>query len=292
MAGSNLEGQLVIGDDNWLQHVAPVIDGKRVCKGLVPRDYDQFPQGYYASAPAWSLDDMPMIPMEEWPERIRDMEASKSRISDIYARGNNGQRIPSLDQGSFGYCWSYSTTACIQMVRSICNMPFVPLSGHSMACVIKNFKDEGAWGCLSLDFAKERGAMPQNLWPQGNDPRSMSHANDTPANWEIAKSFRVVEGWLDLKPAVYDRDMSAQQVATALLSRIPVIGDYNHWGHSVAVMDLVDVYPNRSNRDPMRYGVRLKNSWTDRWGTNGEGILKDSKAWPNGGAAPRVVVGA
>lgn len=290
--GSNLEGQLVIGDDNFKDWMPPIVDGKRLSMGLVPRDYDQFPQGYYASAPAWSLDDMPLIPWEEMPERIQDSEFQKSRISDIYARGNKGQRIPALNQGSFGYCWSYSTTACIQMIRAIANQPYEPLSGHSMAAVIKNFRDEGAWGCLSLDFARERGVQPQRLWPEGNNPGSMNRANDTEANWKEAAKYKVTEGWLDLKPAVYDRDMSAQQVATALLSRMPVIADFNHWGHSVALMDLVDVYPNRSARDPMRYGVRLMNSWGDRWGTLGAGILKDSKAWPNGGACPRVVVGA
>lgn len=286
--GSNLEGQLVIGDDNVADVIPPIIDGSRRAMGLVPRDYDQFPQGYYASAPAWSLDDMPLIPMEEWPERIRDMEANKSRISDIYARGNKGQRIPSLDQNGQGYCWAYSTVACVQMVRAINNMPYVELSPHSVAAKIKNWRDEGAWGCLSLDFIKENGVMPANLWPQ----KSMSRSHDTPANWEVAKAFRVVEGWLDLKPAVYDRDMSAQQQGTALLSRMPLIQDYNHWGHSVAGMDLVDCYPNRSARDISRYGVRIKNSWTDRWGTFGEGVLKDSKAWANGGACPRVVVGS
>jgi hypothetical protein len=284
---SNLEGQLVIGDDNWLDHLSPIIDGKQVCKGLVPRDYSTHPQGCYASAPAWSLDDMPLVAWEEMPDRIRDMEASKTRISDIYARGNNGQRIPSLDQNGQGYCWAYSTTACVQMLRAISNMPYVPLSAHSVACVIKNFQDEGAWGCLSLDFVRERGICPQSIWPA----KSMSRQFDTPDNWEKAKEFRVVEGWVDLKPAVYDRDMSAQQVATCLVLRQPVIADYNHMGHSMAIMDLVDVYPNRSPRDPMRYGIRHKNSWTDRYGTNGEAVFKDSKAWPNGGACPRAAWG-
>lgn len=284
---SNLEGQLVIGDDNFLSYVNPLVDGHRMGSGLVQRDYSTFPQGYYASAPAWSLDDMPLIPMEEWPERIRDMEATKSRISDIYARGNNGQRIESLDQNGHGYCWSYSTAACIQMLRAISNMPYVQLSAHSVACVIKNFRDEGGWGALSLDFAKDKGYVPVSLWPA----KSMDRRYNTPDNWQAALEYRVTEGWVDLKPAVYDRDMSGQQVGTSLLNRVPVICDYNWWGHSVAAMDLVDVYPSRSSRELSRYGVRIRNSWSDRWGTNGDGVLKDNKAFPNGGAAPRVAWG-
>lgn len=286
--GSNLEGQLVIGDDNFADWMPPIVDGKRLSMGLVPRDYDQFPQGYYASAPAWSLDDMPIIPMEEWPERIADMTATKSRISDMYDKGNKGQRIPSLDQNGQGFCWSYSTVGCVQAIRAICGMPYVELSPHSVACKIFNFQDRGAWGALSLDFVKENGVVPASLWPQ----KSMNRSNDTPSNWEAAKAFRVVEGWMDLKPAAYDRELSILQQGTALLSRMPTIDDFNWWGHSVFAMDLVDVYPNRSARDPSRYGKLIQNSWTDRWGTLGRGVLKDSKAWSNGGACPRVVMGS
>ena len=119
----------------------------------------------------------------------------------------------------------------------------------------------------------------------------MSRQWNTEANWQAAKEFRVTEGWVDLQPAVYSRDMSAQQVATCLLNRLPVIGDFNWWGHSVCVMDLVDVYPSRAANDPRRYGTRILNSWRDSWGDLGEGVLKDSKAWPDGGAAPRVAWG-
>ncbi len=284
---SDLSDELVIGDADWVKIEQPIVDGSTVCKGLVPRDYSQLPVGCYAAAPPWSLDDMPLIPMEEWPERIADMEAKKRRVSDIYAVGNLGQRIPSLDQNGQGYCWAYSTTACVQMLRSIANMPYVPLSAHSVACKIKGFRDQGGWGALSLDFIKAHGVMPQSVWPA----KSMSRQYDTEANWETAKPYRVTEGFVDLEPAVYDRRMSILQVGTCLLSMVPVIADYNHWRHSVALMDLVDVYPNRSARDPLRYGTRHKNSWTDRYGVNGEAVLKDSKAWPDGGAAPRVVWG-
>jgi hypothetical protein len=187
-----------------------------------------------------------------------------------------------------GNCWSYSTAACIQMIRAIANQPYVQLSAHSVACVIKNFRDQGGWGCLSLDMARDKGYVPVSLWPA----KSMDKRYNTPENWKAALEFRVTEGWVDLVPSVYDRDMSAQQVGTCLLSNIPVIGDFNWWGHSVALADLVDVYPDRSPRDIKRYGTLCKNSWTDRWGNRGWGVLKDSKAWPNGGAAPRVAWGA
>jgi hypothetical protein len=244
--------------------------------------------GSYKSAPPYNPADMPLIPWEEMPERIRDMEATNSRLSDMRMVGNSGQPIESLDQNGQGYCWAYSTTSCVQMLRCKANKPYVPLSAHSVACVIKNFRDQGGWGAASLEFVTERGVMPQSIWPA----KSMSRQYDTPSNWEKAKHYRVAEAWVDLMPALYDRDMTAQQQLTCLLNRIPVIGDFNWWGHSVCVLDAVDVYPERSARDPRRYGQRILNSWSDNWGDLGMGVLKDSKAIADGGAAPRATWGA
>jgi len=138
-----------------------------------------------------------------------------------------------------------------------------------------------------LDWFMTRGCVPESLWPA----KSMSQKYNTQENWKVAAEYRVTEGWVDLKPAQYDRDMTIQQVGTCLLMQIPVIGDYNFWSHSVCLMDLVDVYPNRSATDKSRYGVRINNSWTDSYGVLGEAVLKDSKAWPDGGAAPRATWG-
>jgi hypothetical protein len=284
---SDLSNEFVIGDHNWMDHINPIVDGHRMGSGLIARDYEAVPVGSYAAAPAWSLDDMPLIPWEEMPERIKDMERTKSRISDIYERGNYGNRIPSLDQNGQGYCWAYSTAACVQALRAIANMPYVQLSAHSVACKIKNFRDEGAWGCLSLDFAKENGYVPTSLWPE----KSMSRAHDNEANWRAAREFRVTEGFVELEPEVYDRDMSIQQQLTCLLNMIPVIGDFNYWGHSVGIFDAVDAFPDRSARDPSRYGTRIKNSWRDGWGKLGYAVMTGSKAFANGGAAPRVAWG-
>ena len=283
---SDLSNAFVIGDDDRRIHT--VVDGQRFGRGLVARDYSTHPVGYLGmTAPPFSIDDMPLTPMEQWPERIAEGEAKKSFISHMYAAGNFGLKIPSLDQNGQGYCWAYSTTACVQALRCVANMPYHQLSAHSVACVIKDFRDQGGWGAASLEFISQRGVVPTSLWPA----KSMRREHDNPANWEVAKQFRVTEGWVDLQPPVYDRDISAQQVGTCLLNRIPVIGDYNWWGHSVAIFDLVDAYPNRSATDIRRYGTRIQNSWTDQWGDAGQGVLKDSKAFPDGGAAPRVVVG-
>lgn len=295
--------EVLIGEHNFAEHVFAVVDGENKAKGLVPRDYSRFPQGCYGAAPAWSVD-MPLIPRSEWSERIKDMEATKSRLSDIRLSGNNGQSIPSLDQNGRGYCWFHSGTSCVLLLRAVANMPYVSLSAYAGACIIKNYRDEGGWGAQGLDFLMTRGVPSDAFWPQ----RSVSRSNDTPACWENAKLHRVTEGFIDLQAAQYDRNLTWDQVMTCLLSRIPIIGDHNWWAHSIAHMDPVDGVSSRGmtrmgsgklatvqefdqiwsmNDVGAGYGVRIWNSWGDSWSDRGMGVLAGNKAIPDGATAPR-----
>src|SRR5206468_3151790 len=127
-----------------------------------------------------------------------------------------------------------------------------------------------------------------------------------------AALHKVTAGWVDLASAPYDRNLTFDQVGTLLLSNVPVVSDYNWWGHSVCAMDLVNGTQMRDNtRDPSSgkkaalrvfdeiwgmndpvtggYGVRILNSWGDGWSDHGMGLLSSSKAVPNGAVAPRVV---
>ena len=90
--------ELVITDANFTFHAAPPPDRK---KGLIPRDFKATPRGFYASCKAV---DVPLIDMSEWPDRIKDKEANKSRLSDVRLTGDAGKPIPSLDQDGVGYC--------------------------------------------------------------------------------------------------------------------------------------------------------------------------------------------
>lgn len=257
----------IIGDDDT---IAP-IDGMRGC---VPRDFGIQPLKMMAVQFA-------TYDRSTWPDRIRELVATQSQLSDIRNGGNYGQPIPSLDQNGQGYCWAYSTTAGCQLLRAKANQPYVPLSAHSVACKIKGFRDEGAWGALSQEFIVKNGIVPQSHWPA----KSMSRSHDNPDNWAEAKKYRIGEEWADMAAEAWDRNLSADQVATMLLSRNPVVCDYNWWGHSVCGMDLVDLYPTRPATSLSRYGIRILNSWTDQWGENGTGVLADSKAWPDNATA-------
>ena len=289
---------LIIGDDNYTKFIGNVVhDGEQKKFGLIPRDYSKHPVGSYANSFLMrDVRDVPMIAMEEWPERIKERERTGSQMSQIRLKANGqGGPIPSLDQDGYGYCWNHSTTSSLIILRMMMNLPYVRLSAFAIGSIIKNFVDEGGWGAQSMDFCvsgftrngrKYLGVPSVEFWPEKSTNRALATDDRV---WQNAALHVVTEGFIDVEAAQYDRDLSAQQVGSLLLQDIPVVCDYNWWGHSVCGIDLVDVYPDRPARDIRRYGVRILNSWRDSWGELGTGVLKDSKAFPDGAVAPRAM---
>lgn len=276
-----LDGKFVIGDETPSLEYEALRDGR--AKGLIPRNYDDNPQGCYAAAPAWDLASLPLVPWDEIPDRIAWMTESKTRLIDL------GDAVDSLDQNGQGYCWFYSGTTAIMQLRARNNQPNVRLSAHSGAWTIKGGRDEGGWGAAGLDFQRDRGVIPAELWPE----KSMSGSKyGTEANWNVAKEYRVTEGFVDLEPPAYDRDLSFHQVISCYLNRIPVISDFNWWGHSVCGLWCHDINKQLPKHDPNRYAANeILNSWSNSWGVRGRGVLKGSKAFPNGASAPRATWG-
>lgn len=276
----------VIDDDNYSAYVQdPEVDGERKSRGLIPRDYNLFPQGCYASAPSWSVN-MPLIPRSEWSDRIKGLIDAQAQLSDIRLRGNKGNPIPSTDQNGRGYCWIHSGTSAVLVNRAVMNEEYVALSAYAGACIIKNYRDEGGWGAQGLDFLMARGLPSEEFWPQ----RSVSRTHDNPATWENAAKHKVTEGFIDLAVAQYDRNLTFDQVATCLLSGVPVIGDFNWWGHSVCLLDLLDMDPSLDLMNINRWAIRLWNSWADSWGDRGMGVIKGRKCVPDGATAPRATL--
>jgi len=247
------------------------IDGSLKGRGYVERDYKLYPEEYLASP-----GEMPLIPKSEWSDRIKEMEREGSRISDVRMRMNAGNLMPSLDQGPVGYCWAHSTTHTVMLDAGMRKQPYVPLSAYMVAAIIKGGRDEGGWCGLSAKFVREIGICSQKTWPQGSRTLSL----DTPAMRAEAAKNKITEDWVDLTRAVYDQNLTFEQLATCLLSGIPCAVDFNWWGHSVCAMDLVEV-------EPGSFGIRILNSWSDGWGDKGMGVLRGSKALPNGAVATR-----
>ena len=257
--------EIVIHDGNAPKHLAPPSGFKT---GLVERNFATHPVGYNAKP-----FDLPLIPESQWQARLDAMIVAKAQLSDIRNQGMNGQPIPSRDQNGKGYCWAHSSTSAALIVRALNNQPYADLSAYAVACLIKDYRDEGGWGAESLEWIAKNGIPTSTTWPQ----QSMSRSNDNLAMRADAANHKFTE-WMDLDP----EDMQ-RQLVTCLLNSIPVVSDFNWWAHSVCTLDLVSINPFRT---------RIWNSWGDSWSKNGTGILEGSRAIPDGAIAPRVTMGS
>jgi hypothetical protein len=190
---------------------------------------------------------------------------------------------------------------CLMLMRAKMGLPYVRLSAFAVACMIKHFKDEGGWAALSLDFISEKGVPSVAFWPE----KSMDRANDNPKTWENARCHVATAQWADLAAAQYDRNLTEDQAVTLLLTRTPIAGDFNWWGHSVCLMDPVLVSDQKADYGSLdfnnakdlavyaaAFGKRGINSWTDDWGDLGEFTLTGQKAHLNGGVAIRELTAA
>lgn len=276
----------VITEDNYIERCR--INETQQAFGLIPRPMESHPVGSYAASRTYGSirDELPLIPWSDMPERIKELAATKSLLSDYRNVTLNGQPFPALNQGNSNFCWAYASVGAVMMLRASHNLQCVRLSGHAVGCKIKGFRNQGGWSAHSTQFITENGVPSVLTWKE----QSFSQANDTSQAWEEAKLFRIVEGWIDVDSPVYDRDLSFQQVLTLLINRVPVPSDFNWWGHAVVAIDPVDVYPSKPANDPSRYGVRILNSWSDSYGERGTAVLTGKKAVPDNAVGPRAVV--
>lgn len=208
-----------------------------------------------------------IIPRAEWPDRIADMERTKTRISDLVAQAG----LPCKDQNGTNYCWINAPAYTVEVMRVVQNQGMVILSPASAGAPIKNFRNVGGWGDEGLQWIVEKGLVPVDLWPAN----AISRQYYTQENKEIALNFRVIEWWR-LQPRNID------QLISCLLRRIPVACGYNWWRHEITVEDAV--------WHKGAIGTRIRNSWSMGWGDRGYSILQGSKMIPDDAVAPRSVL--
>lgn len=231
-------------------------------KGRVPRDRSQIPTGSMPFSKSFS---MPIIPRAEWPDRIADMERTKSRLSDICTQAG----IPPLNQNGTNYCWAHGPVTAMEIMRAVNGLPYVNLSAASVAAPIKRGANQGGWGGEALEYMVEHGTVSAEFWPLNSRNTSLDSKPEVQANRALHK----VTEWLDLDNRDFD------QLMTCLLLRIPVAIGLNWWSHEVCAVD--PVYEGG------KFQVRIRNSWGS-WGDNGYGLLSESKATPDDACAPIV----
>lgn len=271
-------GEPIINETNYHEFTDGVVDGQRMGRGLVPRNFKTCPYGSMEEARAV---DFQLIPESEWDARYDEMVEQKSFLSNIRLKGDNGQPILSQNQGQEGFCWYYSTAGAIMVAGARDFQPHVYLSAHAGACMVKNYRNEGGWCGESLKHHIEHGCPSKEFWPL----RSMSRSNDTPEMRANAALHKVTEGFYDLGSPIWDQKLTFQQLMTCLFLRIPCATDFNWWGHSVCALD-----PVRVERGS--WGIRIWNSWSDSWGDRGMGVLQGNQARPDGAVAIRVSGGS
>ena len=248
---SNLRGDLVI-DDNIAAGFAQQNRGRG--RGYMARDWDANPFASYANAFS-----APVIPRDEWDERIEELERTKSLLTDLEAY----RKVPVLDQKKTNYCWCYGAVAGI-MARSAAQGTAIPdLSAASAAAKIKNYQNVGGWGGEAIAGIKKFGVSTLEHWPNAAiDPQYDTHEQQLNAKQHMAVEFE------ELNPKSFDEVMSC------LLLGFPVPAGLLWWGHLVCFMDPLIIKPGQ-------YGVRFKNSWGAKWEKNGHGILTEKKATPD-----------
>lgn len=265
----------VYDETNFKEILDKITVDPTLARGCIPRDEVADPVGCRSYAPVANVQ---IIPRSEWSDRIREMRETGALLSQMMDKGNFGQRIPSLDQNGQGYCWNYSVTGAAMALRARDNLPYVRLSAHANAWMIKNGRDEGGWCQQALERLRTHGCPSVEFWPE----KSMDGRRyNTPETWANAK-LHVCQEWDDL-PSNLPRKDRFELLMTLLLLRRPVVCDRMRWAHSTYCLDPVEIERNS-------FGVLDQNSWGDRWEQNGRVIFREELAVYDGAVSPRLLV--
>lgn len=231
-------------------------------QGLIPRDYAAEPLGEGYAGPM----DFELIPRSEWPDRIADMERSKSRLTDLADFAG----LTVLNQNGTNYCWANSVVHCIEIGRIIQGEQFIRLSPASVAAPITGYRNVGGWPNKALEYIAKNGVVPESDWPCN----AIDRKYDTEATRQKRALFQA-DDWYDVPPRNFDALM------TCLLLRMPCAIALNWWGHAITAMS-----PHYANG---KFGVIIDNSWGPQWSDHGRSVLSEAKATPDECLAVKVV---
>jgi hypothetical protein len=256
------KGELIIDDSTPFDFALPP---KGKGRGLV------FPMSmapYSERETSEPFPDSLLIDESEWPERIKEMEQTKTRVSDIVARAS----LECKNQAMTNYCWGNSPAYAMEVIRVIQGQRKVYLSPASACAQIMNYQNNGGWADAFMKFVEKYGLVPESSWP-ANHWQDARYA--TQANKEKALNYRQTEWW-QLRPRT-DKEMMS-----CLLRRWPVSVGYNWWGHQITLED--PVWLNGT------YAGRGRNSWGMNWPSQGAGgyfILQGFRLTPDDAVVPR-----
>jgi hypothetical protein len=278
---------LTIGDHNYRDYLGdnPVHCGgeKRLCT-VKPRDYNARPYGSIGLTTVASKHadgTIPRIPIEEWPDRIADMDRNRSWALDHW----EGLGIDPLDQDGVGYCHAFSLASAAMIARGMQGLPYEELSASSIGGPVTGWKNAGAYILDDLEQGMRAGLCSTKFGPMLTTRRA-----DFKPGWEEdARNHKIEEAW-EGDPNDWVSFVSC------LLTGFVVPGGWNWWGHAVTAVRVVNTrasefrgaYRASRNLDPVAQQIYLAdffdldilNSWGN-WGKRGIGRLTGSKKYVN-----------
>lgn len=210
----------------------------------------------------------PVIPRNEWSARIKEQRERKQRVSDF-------QKFDPDDQDGLPVCWAAGTCHAFSTARVIMGLPFVRISGCSVAVPISGGHSGGYEGD-AVEYLTKHGGVSVDLWPYCSTDRSLDRKPEVSEN---RKHHVALES--------YECD-GFDEFATALLLGFPCTVAYNWWSHVVSLADLVEI-------EAGSYGLLIRNNWGDwesknDYGFSGYTVFREGrKGTPSSGFAFRQV---
>lgn len=246
-------GAKIVTETNWRDFVKPLAGDGVSESGLIIRDYDQVPvgsQGRVGRMPANML-----IPRVEWAERIEEQERKGLRLIDRC----ESTGLFRLNQSPSWYCWTYA--AVIAAMARLVQQNETPrlLTPESVAGPIMNYRKQGGWCSLALDYMMEHGIADANAWPWQSHSQANKRQYFEPSRDNAAQT-KVLEAW-DIQ--TFEEKMSC------LIRGIPLGSCYNREGHARASISpyydgrnfgCIDNDSYSTSSDPYDTQVRVGNA--------------------------------
>lgn len=207
------------------------------------------------------------IPRSEWSARLKEMQERKQLISQM-------QNWEPDDQDGYPICWAAGTCAAFSTARVLQGLPYVRISGMSVAVPISGGHSGGYEGD-AVEYLTQHGGASVDVWGYDDPGRYDGRAEVQ----ESRKHHVALESY---------ECNSFDEFATAWLLRFPCTVSYNWWSHVVMACDLVEI-------ESGSFGVRIRNNWGDweaknDFGFSGYQVLREGHGTPSGGFAFRQVL--